>query len=180
MAGTTPNPLPMVRPYISDARIGDGYRTAFVVRERGDAAVLFVPSRLATVTVPRSAVEKAQRIDYRPRKVRENMLALARTLRRAGHRFPRAATVGVLRTLGAGRAAVEEAVSVEASPEAAAARQRRAARAEIAPVVADVTAAIRAKVEFQLAQGPAPDPERAARRRRGKRHAHPDQLALAL
>lgn len=178
MTGYTIEALTMVRPYISDARVGDGYRAAFVVRERGDAAVLFVPSRLATVTVPRSAVAKAQRIDYRPRKVRENMLSLARTLRRGGHRFPRAATVAVLRRLGAARAAAEEAVNVEASPEAAAARLRRAARAALAPVVADVRAAIRDKIEFRMAEGPAP--ERAPRRRRRERQAHPDQLALAL
>lgn len=173
-------PLTMVRPYISDARVGDGYRTAFVVRERGDAALLFVPSRLATVTMPKAAVEKAQRIAYRPRRVRENMLALARTYRRIGHRFPKAATVAVLRSLGAARAAADEAISIEASPETIAARARRAVRAELAPEVAAVAAAIRAKIDLQLAEAPTRDPERPARRRRRETRAHPDQLALAF
>lgn len=181
MADRGPTTPPrMVRPYISDARVGDGYRIAFVMRERGDAALLYVPSRLATVTVPKAAVEKAQGIAYRPRKVRENMLALARSYRRLGRRFPRAATVAVLRALGAARAAVDATVNVEASPEAVAARERRAARAECAPEVAAVAAAIRDKIEFQLAQGPVPGLDRSARRRRREARAHPDQLALAL
>lgn len=184
MADLTPAPattLPrMVRPYISDARAGDGYRTALVLRERDDATRLFVPSRLAVVTVPRAGVEAATPVAYRPRVVRTNILAAVRLCRRHGRRFPRAATVEVLRRLGAARAAVDEAVAVEASPEAVAARERRAARAGRAPEVAAVATAIREKIDFQLAHGPTSSRGTLRPRRRPVPGAHPDQLALAL
>jgi hypothetical protein len=176
---TATTPPRMVRPYISDARVGDGYRTAFVLCERGDTARLYVPSRLAVVTVPRTSVERASPVAYRPRVVRANILAGVRLRRRHGRRFPRTATIEVLRMLGAVKGVIEKTVNTEPLPEAVAASKRRAARAALAPEVAAVAAAIRAKVELQVAGEPGPGPDRPPRRRRGP-DAHPGQLRLAF
>ena len=90
-------PMRMLSPSISDARIGDGYRTAFVLRERASTAALYLPYELATVTVPLESLAKAKAIAYRPKVVRGHMLRRIRLYRRYCHRFPRKATVEVLR-----------------------------------------------------------------------------------
>lgn len=97
-----------------------------------------------------------------------------------GRRFPREAKVEMLRRLGAARAAADGAVTIEASPEAVAAREHRAARVARAPEVAAVAAAIRDKIDFQLAHGPTSSRGTLRPRRRPVPGAHPDQLALAL
>ena len=68
-------PLRMRHPYIGDARIGDGYRTAFVLSEGASTAVLHLPYELATVPVPVASLAKAKAIAYRPKVVRSHMLA---------------------------------------------------------------------------------------------------------
>ena len=123
-------PLRMRHPYISDARIGDGYRTAFVLSEGASTAVLYLPYELATATVPLASLAKAKAIVYRPKVVRGHMLRRIRLYRRYGYRFPRKATVEVLRRLGAARMAIEATVATESLPEVVAARERRIARAE--------------------------------------------------
>ena len=170
-------PMRMLRPYISDARIGDGYRTAFVLSEGGSTAVLYLPCELATVTVPLASLAKAKVITFRPKVVRGHMLARVRLYRRYGHRFPRKATVEVLRRLGAASAAVEATARTEPLPEVVAARERRIARAEQAIEVAQAVIAIREKIELQLTEEPALQPRS---RKPRQRHVHPDQLALAL
>lgn len=171
----------MIRPYIEDARLGDGFRTAFVLRDKPSRAVLFVPSLLATAEVPAESARNAKVIAYRPLVIRHHMLARARMMRTHGHRFPRAATVEVLRRLGAGRASIAEAVQAAPSPEVVAARERRSSRAERAEHEREVEAAIRDRMAF-AARHPRPEtparPIPAPRRRRFD--PHPDQFALAL
>lgn len=169
----------MVRPYISDARIGDGYRIAFVLKERSETVLLYLPSELATVTIPAAILAKASQVTYRPRIVRANMLKRAKLYRRHGHRFPRKATVQVLQMLGAGRAAIEETVNAEPLPEVVAARAQRAMQAERAAELADAVTAIKARIDWQLAEQPKPAPVVRPRRRRTP-YVHPDQLALGL
>lgn len=169
--------LTMLRPYISDARIGDGYRTAFLMGEGRGVATLYLPSELATVNVPKTDLTKAKVIAYRPKVVRGHMLKRARLYRRYGHRFPRKATIEVLRQLGAGVAAIEGTVHAEPLPEVIAARERRAWQAEQAIEIAYVVAAIRAKIELQPVEQPAPS---SRPRRLRQRYVHPDQLALGL
>ena len=171
-----PNCPPMIRPYLSDARIGDGHRSAFVLRETEETAQLYVPSLLATVTVPRACVAKARRVGYRPRVVRANLLSLVRCYRRHGRRFPHQATVRLLRLLGATRAAIDAAMVVEPLPEVVEARARRAACTAL-------VAAIRARIEHQAAEAEsdafraAPASHAQGCRRPGR---HPDQMTLAL
>lgn len=171
---TTTRPV-MIRPYIEDTRIGDGYRTAFVLREGRSRTVLFVPSLLATVEVPPERVRTAKAITYRPRVVRENMLTRARMMRTYGHRFPRRATVEILRWLGAGRASITEAVQAPPLPEVVATRARQRLQAEQAEQVRAVGAAIQARIVFAATHPPRRTPVR-----RRARQAHPDQLVLAL
>lgn len=166
-----PNCPAMIRPYLSGARIGDGHRSTFVLRETDETALLYVPSRLATVTVPRACVEEAPRVGYRPRVVRANLLRLACSYRRYGRRFPHQATVRLLRLLGATRAAIDEVMAVEPLPEVVEARARRAACTAL-------VAAIRARIEHQAAEAKTlPAPHAQGCRRPG---THPDQLTLAL
>ena len=170
-------PLRMLSPYISDARIGDGYRTAFVLNEGTSTAVLYLPYELATVTVTLASLAKAKVIAFRPKVVRGHMLRRVCLYRRCGHRFPRKATVEVLRRLGAGRVAIEATIATEPLPEVVAARERRIARAEQAVEVAQAVTAIREKIELQLTEEPVLQPRS---RKLRQRHVHPDQLALAL
>ena len=172
-----PTPLRMRHPYISDRRIGDGYRTAFVLSEGASTAVLYPPYELATVTVTLASLAKAKAIAFRPKVVRGHMLRRIRLYRRYGHRFPRQAMVEVLRRLGAARAAVEETVATVPLPEVLDARERRIVRAEQAIEVACAATAIREKIELQLTEEQAAQPRL---RKLRQRHVHPDQLTLAL
>lgn len=169
----------MILPYIIDARVGDGYRPAFILETRQDAVLLYVPSKLATVTVPKATVTKARVLSYQPRGVRERLLEQVRLYRKRGKRFPREATMELLWRLGAARAAIDETVTVPPSPEAVAARGRRAMQAERAAELAGVATAIREKIELQLAE-PRPALPRPAAPRPRQCYVHPDQLALAL
>ena len=171
------SPLRMLRPYISDTRIGDGYRTAFVLSERASTAALYLPYELATVTVTLASLARAKAIAFRPKVVRGHILRRVRLYRRYGHRFPRQATVEVLRRLGAASAAIEATVATEPLPEVAVARELRITRAEQAIEVAQAVIAIREKIELQLTEEPLPQPRS---RKPRQRHVHPDQLALAL
>lgn len=172
----------MIQPYLSDRRIGDGYRPAFVLEEREETVLLFVQSKLATVSVPRAVAEKARQVSYQPRQVRSRILERARQFRQHGRRFPRKATVQMLRLLGAGGKAIKETLTVGPLPDVVAARERRVERAERAAALAGVAEAIRDKIENQPPESPAPSPGPApgARSRLRPRFAHPDQLDLAL
>lgn len=167
----------MIMPYISDARVGDGYRPAFVLSQRADCATLYVPSKLAAVTVPLRAVEKARAVSYRPRVVRDQLLERVRLYRQKGRRFPRKPTMELLRLLGAGRATIDETVSIPPLPETITARERRSMQVERRAELADIASAIRAKIDMQSVELPAPLP-RPYRAR--ARFIHPDQLSLAL
>jgi hypothetical protein len=167
----------MIMPYICDRRVGDGYRTAFLLKVNGETATLFVHSKLATVTIPRSAVEKARVVPYQPAQVRANILEKARYFRLHGKRFPRQPTMELLRMLGAGRAALDETVCAAPLPETIAARERRVMQIERRAELAGVVIAIREKIEMQPEEMPDPAP-RTYRPR--PRYVHPDQLALAL
>lgn len=169
----------MILPYIVDARVGDGYRPAFVLALRQDVALLYVPSKLATVTVPMATVRKASVVSYQPRRVRERLLAQVRQHRQQGKRFPREATVKLLRRLGAAKAAIDETVTVPPSTEVLVARERRAMQVERAAELAGVATAIREKIDLQLV-GPCPALPRPTAPRSRQRYVHPDQLALTL
>lgn len=174
-----PEKLRMIRPYISDPRTGDGYRAAFILKERGPSVLLYVPSLLLTVSVPKETIQKARPLPYRPRVVRTAILKRAKLYRRHGYRFPRQATVEVLQKLGAGRAAIVETVKTEPLREVIVARQRRIEQAERAAEMEGVVTAIRERIDWQLAQEPLP--RQAPRPGRPRtRYVHPDQLALAL
>ena len=82
----------MIFPYLSDRRVGDGHRPAFVLSAGSETATLFVHSKLVTLTVPRSTMEKARVISYKPAQVRANILEKARYFRQHGKRFPRQPT----------------------------------------------------------------------------------------
>ena len=168
----------MILPYIVDARVGDGYRPAFVLETRADAVLLFVPSKLATVTVPQAVVARASVLSYQPRSVRERLLAQVRLHRQQGRRFPRKAAVEMLRRLGAAKAAIDETVTVAPLPAVLAERRRRTEEAARAADLAAVATAIREKIEFQLAE-PAVMARPPVKRPRA-RSVHPDQLVLAL
>lgn len=99
-----------------DLRAGDGYRTALVLRGRGDAARLLVPGRLAVVAVPVTAIARAVPVACRPRVVRADILAAARLRRRHGRRLTREATVETLRRLDTAWAAVGGAVPSRPRP----------------------------------------------------------------
>lgn len=171
-----PNLPAMIRPFISSRQLGDAFRTAFVLAEEDETATLYVPSYLAVVTVPKASLAKAQAITYRPRRVRANMLARARLYRKHGHRFPRAATIRVLRMLGAGKAAIDAVVSAPPLPEVVAARARRSERRAQAAELSAAVAAIEAKIALQPAVR-----EAASRPHRPRlRTVYPGQLALAL
>lgn len=159
------------------ARFRNGFRTAFLVNERKNTANLYLPSELATVSVPKANLVKAKVIAYRPKVVRGHMLNRARLYRRHGHRFPRKATIEVLRRLGAGTAAIEATVPAEPLPEVITARERRLMRAEQAVEIAYVATAIRDKIELQPVEQPAAPPRP---RRSRQPYVHPDQLALGL
>ena len=90
-------PLRLRHPLISDTRIGEGYRIAIVPNEGASTAALCLPCELATVTVPKARLAKAEAIAYRPKVVRGHMLRRTRLYRRHGHRFPCKLTVEVLR-----------------------------------------------------------------------------------
>lgn len=170
----------MVMPYLSDARAGDGYRTAFVIKENCETAVLFVHSKLVTVTVPLTTLTKARRLPYKPAEVRARILTKARYFRQRGKRFPRQPTVELLRRLGAARAAIDQTVNAEPLPETVAAKQRRIEQAEKREVLAGVVAAIRDKIDNTP---PAPEPierPRHAQPRKRARYVHPDQFTLGL
>ena len=171
----------MIQPYLSDRRIGDGYRPAFVLEEREETVLLFVQSKLATVSVPRAVAEKARQVSYQPRLVRSRILERARYFRQHGRRFPRKATVQMLRLLGAGGRVIEETLTVGPLPHVVAARKRRMERAERAATLAGVVQAIREKIELQPPEPPAPPSGPAIKPRRSRqRYVHPDQLDLAL
>ena len=182
----TPSPLPMLRVALSDARTGDGFRTAFVLAQRRQRAVLYVPSLLTSVTVPAGSLETAQAVRYRPKVVRGHMLARARLYRRHGHRFAQQATVEVLRRLGAAGAVIEETVSTAPLPEVVAARERKATQAERAIETAAAVQAIGERItlrqeEERMRAAAKPASASAPRPRRTRqRCAHPDQLALGL
>ena len=172
----------MIQPYLSDRRIGDGYRPAFVLEEREETVLLFVQSKLAIVSVPRAVAEKAHQVGYRPRQVRNRILERARYFRQHGRRFPRKATVRMLRLLGVGGRAIEETLTVGPLPEVVAAQERRVERAERAAALAGVVEAIRDKIEHQPPEPPAPlpRPDSGVPRRSRPRFVHPDQLDLSL
>jgi hypothetical protein len=113
--------------------------------------------------------------------VRNRILERARYFRRHGRRFPRQATVRMLRLLGAGGKAIEETLTVGPLPDVVAARERRVERAERAAALAGVVEAIRDKIENQPPQLLAPPSRLATKvpRRSRSRLAHPDQLDLA-
>lgn len=167
----------MILPYICDARVGDGYRPAFVLRENGETVTLFVHSKLTTVTVPRATVMKARSVSYRPADVRTHILEKARYYRQRGKRFPRQTTVELLRRLGAARSAIEETVKAAPLPQTIAARERRMMQAARRTELAFAVTAIREKIEMQPEEMPAPVARARSLRRR---YVHPDQLALAL
>ena len=171
----------MIQPYLSDRRVGDGYRPAFVLEERDETVLLFVQSKLATVSIPRAVAEKAHQVSYQPRQVRNRILERARYFRQHGRRFPRKATVRMLRLLGVGGKAIEETLTVGPLPDVIAAKERRVERAERAAALAGVVEAIRDKIEHPPPEPSAPPPRSAIRSRRlRQRHVHPDQLDLAL
>lgn len=167
----------MIFPYLSDRRVGDGHRPAFVLSAGSETATLFVHSKLVTLTVPRSTMEKARVISYKPAQVRANILEKARYFRQHGKRFPRQPTMELLRRLGTGRGAIDEIVNAEPLPETIAARGRRIMQAERRIELAAVLTAIRDKIDMQPEEAPAPAPKLHRPR---PRYAHPDQLALAL
>jgi hypothetical protein len=170
----------MVMPYITDARVGDGYRTAFVMKERGETVLLFVHNKMVTVTVPLASVTKAARVPYKPAEVRSRILTNARYYRQHGKRFPRQQTVELLRRLGAARAAIEQTINTDPLPETIAAKNRRLEEAMKREVLAGVAAAIRDKIDNTP---PTPEPiERPAhaKPRKPARHVHPDQFSLGL
>ena len=170
----------MVMPYITDARVGDGYRTAFVMKENGATAVLFVHSKLTAVTVPLATVQKAKRVPYKPAEVRARILTRARHYRQHGKRFPRQQTVDLLRRLGAARAAIEQTVNADPLPETLAARHRREEQAVQREVLAGVAAAIRDKIDFSPPASEPTERTRHAKPRKRARFVHPDQFALGL
>lgn len=163
--------------YLSDRRTGDGYRTAFLLKANGETATLFVHGKLATLTVPRAAIEKARVVPYQPAQVRKSILEKARYFRQHGKRFPRQPTIELLRLLGARGAAIDETVGAAPLPETIAARERRGIQIERRAELAGAIIAIREKIEMQPMEEPAPVP-RPHRAR--LRYVHPDQLALAL
>lgn len=167
----------MLQAYICDRRVGDGFRTAFVLSDNGESVTLFVHSKLATVTVPRATVQKARAVPYQPAQVRANILAKARYFRQHGKRFPRQPTVELLRMLGTRKGAIDETVNAAPLPETVATRERRIMQAERRIELAGVVTAIREKIDMQPEEIPAPLP-RPPRLR--PRYVHPDQLALAL
>lgn len=172
---------PMLRLYVSHARTGDGYRNVFVLSQRGETATVYVLGQLAAVPVPAASLGKAKPITYRPRVVRNNLLKRARLYRKYGHRFPRNATVQLLRMLGAGQATIDETVNAPALPEVAQARVQRAERTERLAEITAAATAIRERVTLQLEERPAVRDLPIHRRRRARvRYVHPDQLALAL
>lgn len=167
----------MIFPYLSDRRVGDGHRPAFILSAGRETATLFVHSKLVTVTVPRSTIEKARIVPYKPSDVRIRILEKARYFRQHGKRFPRQPTMELLRMLGTGRGTIDETVNAEPLPETVAARERRFVQAERRIELAAVITAIREKIDMQPEEPPAP----AARAHRSRlRYVHPDQLALAL
>jgi hypothetical protein len=167
----------MLQAYICDRRVGDGYRTAFVLRDNGETATLFVHSKLATVTVPCATAQKARVVPYRPAQVRANILEKARYFRQHGKRFPRQLTVELLRRLGAARASIDETVGAAPLPGTIAARERRLVQAERRIELAGAIIAIREKIDMQPEEVPTPAPKLHRHR---PRYVHPDQLALAL
>lgn len=170
----------MVMPYITDPRVGDGYRTAFVMKERGQAVLLFVHNKMATVTVPLATVIKAARVPYKPADVRSRLLKSARYYRQHGKRFPRQQTVELLRRLGAARAAIEQTVDADPLPETIAAKERRLEAAMKREVLAGVAAAIRDKIDNTP---PIPEPTEKPRQPKARRrvpYLHPDQFSLGL
>ena len=170
----------MVMPYLDDARSGSGYRPAFLLKENGDNAVLFVHSKLVTVTIPLATLRKAKRLPYQPADVRTRILARAKHYRQHGKRFPRQPTVELLRRLGAARAVIAATVNAEPFPETVAAREERILQAIRREALAGVVAAIRDKIDHAPpAPARAESPRHATPRRRA-RHVHPDQLALGL
>jgi hypothetical protein len=167
----------MVRPYLSDPRIGDGYRNAFILARKRSTALLFIQTELVTVTVPLASLAKAKPLAYRPAYVRERILARVALYRRQGWRFPRTATIELLRRLGARKSLISETVNTPPLPEVLALRARRDERAAHAAELADAITAIRSRIELQAAEAPACAP----RPRRRRRHEpHRGQLALAL
>ena len=170
----------MILPYLDDARAGSGYRPAFVMKENCETAVLFVPTKLVTVTVPLATLSKARRIPYKPADVRSRILTKARYCRQHGKRFPRQQTVALLRRLGAARAAIDQTVNADPLPETIAARHRREEQAVQREVLAGVAAAIRDKID-NTPPSPAPiERTRHAKPRQRARYVHPDQIALGL
>lgn len=169
--------LTMLRPYISDPGSVTATAPPSFSARAGGTATLYLPSELATLTVPKASLARAAVIPFRPKVVRGHMLKRARLYRRHGHRFPRKATIEVLRQLGAAVAVIEATVHAEPLPEVITARERRALQIEQAIETAYVAAAIRAKLELQPVARPAPLPR--PRRLRAP-YVHPDQLALGL
>lgn len=167
----------MIFPYLSDRRVGDGYRTAFVLSVSTETATLFVHSKLVTLTVPRATMEKARTVPYKPAQVRAHILGKARYFRQHGKRFPRQPTMELLRRLGTGRGAIDEVVNAEPLPGTIAARGQRIMQAERRIELAAVLTAIRDKIDMQPEETPALPPKLPRPR---PRYAHPDQLALAL
>ena len=170
----------MVMPYLDDARAGSGYRPAFLLKENGETAVLFVHSKLVTVTVPLATLSKAKRLPYRPADVRARILGRAKYYRQHGKRFPRRPTVELLRRLGAARAAIAETVGADPLPETVAAREQRLDQAMRREVLAGVVAAIRDKIDHAPPAPASAESPRHALPRRRARHVHPDQFALGL
>ncbi len=159
---------------------GDGYRTALVLKANAGVVTLYVPSELAVVRVEAVRLAKATSVTYRPSVVRANMLRRAKLYRQIGRRFARQAAVRALLALGTKQGLIAACVEAAALPETVAAREARALRAERMVEWAAAEAAIRARIEWQLAQPAEPVPVAKKGQRPRRREAHPDQMALAL
>ena len=152
----------------------------WVLKADAAAAVLYLPCELAVVRVEAARLAKATGVTYRPGVVRANMLRRAKLYRQIGRRFSRKAAVRALLALGTKQGVIAASVEAAPLPETVAAREARALRAERAAEWAAAEAAIRARIEWQLAQPAEPVPVAKKGRAPRRRAAHLDQMALVF